>query len=89
MKCSRASFKFFKLASIGFFWLRSRRGIAIFLTVLASTASKVEGSDVALKPRLISKMAPMSVRIAATDNKRKKVLPMLHRLPIAFLLARR
>ena len=61
----------------------------MFLTFLASTASKVDGSDVALKTaRLISKMAPMSVRIA-TIGKEKKVLPMLHRLPIAFLLARR
>ena len=72
MKCSRASFKFFELASIGFFWLRSRLGIAIFLTVLASVASKVEGSDVALKPRRTSSIALTSARIATTDSKRRE-----------------
>jgi len=73
MKCSRASFKIFELASIGFFWLRSRRGIAKFLTVRASTASKVEGSDVALKPRRINSIALITARIATTKHMRRTV----------------
>jgi hypothetical protein len=72
MKCSRASFKFVKLASIGFLALRSRRGIATFLTARASTVSKADGSDVALKPRRTNSIALTSARIASTDSKKRE-----------------
>jgi hypothetical protein len=52
--------------------LRSGAGIAKFLTLLAKTFSKVDGSDVALKPRWTSSIALTSARIAIADSKSRE-----------------
>src|ERR1700685_1269356 len=72
MKRSRASITVFGLTANGFFSLRSRRGIAKFLTVLASTFSNVDGSDVALKPRRITNIALAGATIATSSSRRRK-----------------
>jgi hypothetical protein len=81
-KRSRASIRVSGVTSSGFRSLRSRLGIAKFLTLLASILSNEDGSDMALNPRRINSAMPIPETMAITRSERRSDFQILIAYPV-------